>query len=98
MQDYQPTLEDRINDRERVKVDLSRTSQLSILFAVEGVIKELVGTLVVQDNYQEAGKVLESIADLTASLTDFAIHSKEYDTQTVHKGKSKPSSLGGRVR
>jgi len=81
MTDYQPTLEDRVDDRERVKINVSKSSYLSILFAVEGVAKELVSDLVVIVGAKEAEHKLEAINDLTVSLAEFALNHTEYKSK-----------------
>ena len=81
MTDYQPTLEDRTEDKERVRVNLSKSSYLSILFAVEGVAKELVGDLTVIVGTKEAEHKLEAINDLAVSIAEFALNHTEYKSK-----------------
>ncbi len=95
MSDYQPTLQDRIDDRERVNVQLSKTSYLSILFALEGLIVSEVRDLSVQSNYQEADKVLEVITELSNSMIEYAVHHTDYDGKkdTFQKRDKKTGEL-----
>lgn len=78
MTDYQPTIEDRIEDKERVKLSISKSTYLTILFAVEGVARGYISDLVVCVGQQEAENKLEVINDLAVSIAEFAINHTEY--------------------
>jgi hypothetical protein len=80
MTDY-PTIEDRIDDRDRVKLSISKSTYLTILFAVEAVAAEKLSDLVVCVGQQEAEKKLEQVNDLAVSIAEYAINHTEYKSK-----------------
>ena len=81
MTDFQPSLTDRIDDRERYNVNLSKTSYLTILFALEGDARDLIGDLTVGTNVEEAERKIETITEMMNSLSEFAIYATEFDAK-----------------
>lgn len=78
-QGEQTTLTERAESRDRVRLDMSRESYLSILFCVEEVLKRRAGASLYQDNYHQAEQVIAEINDLSIALAELSITHFEYE-------------------
>jgi len=80
MNQEQPTLEDRIEDKERVRVNLSKDSYLTILFALESAAQDKIGVLTVAGP-DAAKKLLEKLNDLAVSIAEYTVNSTKYKSK-----------------
>lgn len=83
MTDIQPTLTDRINARERWKLDLSDTSYVTIFSLLENAIRDNIEPLTAAVNIEETQKDIDLLTELMSSLSELVLNSRGFESKSV---------------
>lgn len=70
-------LDDRISEKHRVACNMSYTTYISILVALQEKIESAVSDLSVSDTSGECNKALDTIEHLTVTLAELTINHSE---------------------